>query len=171
MEALNEYLIPFLVSNLVFGLTIVAALRKPMYARMFLAAFFLWATCINSTLAIRSPEVYLDYARLDAVPVYRDFINGFFSSHITPLVISIAAGQLFITIGLILNKTWTQLACFGGIVFGLAIAPLGVGSAFPSTVSMAIAFYILMRKYDHDYIWNWKQYKNQHCSKMVAHHG
>jgi hypothetical protein len=68
-------------------------------------------------------------------------------------------GQLLIGVGLMLNNAWTKLACIGGILFGLAIAPLGVGSAFPSTVSMAVGFYILARKYQHDYIWKWNQYK------------
>src|SRR6266511_3228644 len=54
-----------------------------------------------------------------------------------------------------------KLACIGGIIFCLAIAPLGVGSAFPATVSMAIAFYILLIRYEHDFIWKWKQYQQQ----------
>lgn len=158
MEVLQQWLIPFIISNIVFGLTIVGAIKKPMWTRIFLAAFFLWASYFNSTSAIRTPEIYLDYARLDALPLYSDFINGFFSHHITLFVFAIAVGQFLIFTGLLLNNTWTKLACIGGIIFGLAIAPLGVGSAFPSTVSMAIAFYILASRYKHDFIWKWKQY-------------
>ncbi len=168
MESLKEYLLPFLISNIVFGLTIWGALKRPMYTRGFLAAFFLWASYFNSTTAVLSPEIYLTYARLDALPIYIDFINGFFSHYITPFVFAIAVGQFLIFIGLILNKTWTKVACIGGIIFGLAIAPLGVGSAFPATVSMAIAFYILLKKYEHDYIWHWKQY-NKPEIKIVIH--
>jgi hypothetical protein len=47
----------------------------------------------------------------------------------------------------------------GGIVFGLAIAPLWVGSGFPSTVCMAIAFFILLKKDNHDFIWKLNRYK------------
>lgn len=72
MEALKQWLIPYIISNIVFGLTIVGAYKKPMWARIFLAGFFL-----------------------------------------------------------------------------------------PATVLMAIAFYILMRKYTHDLIWRWKQYEPQ----------
>jgi hypothetical protein len=36
--------------------------------------------------------------------------------------------------------------------------PLGVGSGFPSTVCMAIAFFILFKKQDHDFIWKLRQY-------------
>jgi hypothetical protein len=161
MEALKEWLWPYIISNIVFGLSIIAALKKPMWARVFLAGFFLWASYFNSTSSVMSPQVYLTYARLDALPIYSRFINGFFSQHITPFVFTIAVGQFMIFLGMILDQTFTKLACIGGIIFGLAIAPLGVGSAFPSTVSMAIAFYILLKKYDHDFIWKWNQYVHQ----------
>ena len=162
MAALKEWLIPYIISNIVFGFSVWAAYKKPMWARFFFCIFFLWASYFNSTTSIRSPEIYLSYASLDTLPLYSDFINGFFSRHITDFVFTIAMGQLLIAIGLILNKGWTKLACLGGIIFGLAIAPLGVGSAFPATVSMAIGFYILGRKYEHDFIWNWHQYRKIH---------
>jgi len=159
MESLKQWLIPYIISNIVFGLTIVGAIKKLMWTRIFLAAFFLWASYFNSTSAIRAPEIYLNYGKLQPLHVYRDFINGFFSRYITPFVFTIAVGQFLIFIGLLLNNTWTKLGRIGGIIFGLAIAPLGVGAAFPSTVSMAIAFYILFTKYEHSFIWKWKQYK------------
>lgn len=158
MAALKEWLIPYIISNIVFALCIVAALKKPMWVRIFLAAFFLWAAYFNSTTAIQSPEIYLSYAKLNALPAYTRFINGFFSFHITKIVCAIAIGQFLIALGLILNKFWVKLACTGGIIFGLAIAPLGIGSGFPSTVCMAIAFYILLKKPEHDFIWKLKQY-------------
>jgi len=161
MEALRAWLIPYIISNIVFGLTVLSAIKKPMPARIFLAGFYLWACYFNSTSAIHSPGIYLNYAKLDALPIYSKFINGFFSQHITAFILSIAAGQFLIAAGLILNKTWVKLACTGGIIFGLAIAPLGVGSAFPATVSMAIAFFILLKKGPHDFIWKWKQYKKK----------
>lgn len=158
MDTLKEYLLPYVISNIVFGACIFGALVRPMWTRIFLALFFLWAFGINSTLALRSPSTYLEYARLTFVPFYRDFIYGFFSRHITPFILSIAIGQLAIAIGLVLNKVWVKAACTGGIIFGLAIAPLCIGSAFPATVSTAIAFGILIKRYDHDFIWRWKQY-------------
>ncbi|MBA4056057.1 MAG: hypothetical protein C0490_15185 [Marivirga sp.] len=160
MEPVKQYLIPYLISNLVFGLCIAGAIRRPMWTRIFLAAFFLLAFYFNSTTAIKSPEIYLTYASLSALSFYGQFINGFFSTHITTFVLIIAAGQFLIFLGLVLNKNWANVACIGGIIFGLAIAPLGVGSAFPATVSMAVAFYLLLKKYKHDFIWKWKQYEN-----------
>jgi hypothetical protein len=161
MEALKQWLIPYIISNIISVLTVIGALKKPMLARIFLALFFLWACYFNSKTSIQKPGIYLTYALLDALPVYSNFINGFFSDHITTFVFTIAIGQFLIALGLILNNTFTKLACIGGIIFGLAIAPLGVGSAFPSTILMAIAFYILLRRNKHDYIWKWKQYATE----------
>ena len=159
MEALKEWLIPYTLSNIVFLLSIVGALKRPMWTRIFFAGFFLWAAYFNSTTAIQSPKTYLTYATLNALPAYSKFINGFFSAHITVIVLSIAILQFLIALGLILNRTRVRLACFGGIIFGLAIAPLGVGSGFPSTVCMAIAFFILSKKQNHDFVWKLKQYQ------------
>jgi hypothetical protein len=166
MEVLKEWWFPYAVSNIVGVVLIWAALKKPIWCRMFLAAFFLWASCFNFTTAITNPTIYLTYAKLDALLLYRDFINGFFSKHITVIVCLIAIGQFKIFLGLLLNKIWVKLGIIGGIVFGLAIAPLGVGSGFPTTVSMAVAFFILLNKYHHDFIWKINQYHLQKLSRQ-----
>jgi len=80
MEALKQWLIPYIISNIVFGLSIIAAIKKPMWTRIFFAGFFLWASYFNSTYSINSPEIYLTYAELNALPLYNNFINGFFRS-------------------------------------------------------------------------------------------
>src|SRR4051812_44486643 len=111
MDALKQWLIPYIISNIIFGLSIPAALKRPMWTRIFFAGFFLWATYFNATSAINSPAIYLTYAHLDALPVYATFIRGFFSQHITPIVLTIAAGQFLIALGLVLNKSLAKLAC------------------------------------------------------------
>jgi hypothetical protein len=160
MEASQQWLIPYIVSNIVFGLTIAGALKKPMWTRIFLAGFFLGASIFNGITSVKSPGFYFFYAS-GALPIYREFINGAFSHYITPFVFTIAIGQFLIFLGLILKHRWTQLACVGGILFGLAIAPMWVGSAFPAIVLMAIAFFVLLKRYKHDYILKWQQYKAQ----------
>ncbi|MDB5279341.1 MAG: hypothetical protein JWR61_4296 [Ferruginibacter sp.] len=95
MEALKQWLIPYIISNLVFGLCIPAAIKKPMWARLFLAGFFLWAAYFNATTAINQPSIYLDYARLNALPWYRNFINGYFSQHINCFCMHHCRGATF----------------------------------------------------------------------------
>ncbi|PWT77600.1 MAG: hypothetical protein C5B59_03775 [Bacteroidetes bacterium] len=168
MDSLREWLMPYLLSNLLAILCVIAAWKKPMWARIFLAAFFLWAAFINSRFAWLNPKVYLNYAQLTGFSLYKNFILGYFSNHISPFVFTIAAGQFLIFLGLILNNGLTRTACIGGIIFGLAIAPLGVGSGFPTTVLMAIAFYILLNKYpEHDFIWNLTQYTDSVSGKVA----
>lgn len=104
MDAFREYLAAYIISNVIAVLTLIASIKKPMWARIFLALFFLWASYINSTTAIFSKEIYLTYGRLGALHLYRDFIYGFFSKHITVFVISIAVGQFLIFTGLLLKK-------------------------------------------------------------------
>jgi hypothetical protein len=51
------------------------------------------------------------------------------------------------------------MGTIGATIFLLAIVPLGVGSGFPCTVIMAIALFILLRKYDNTFAWE----KNRHA--------
>jgi hypothetical protein len=59
-----------------------------------------------------------------------------------------------------------KLACIGGMIFGFAIAPLGIGAAFPATISMAFTFLVLYKKEVNDYIWKWRQYAR--VSKLIS---
>jgi hypothetical protein len=161
MDALRQYLLPYLVSNTIFILVLVAVALRPMIARIFFVLLFLWAASVNTATALKTPQVYLEYASMALIPAYRDFINTFFAQHIQSIVLSIASCQMLISIGMMLYGSWVKLACLGGILFSLAIAPLGVGSGFPSTVLLAIALYILYAQPRHDFIWRWRQYSVQ----------
>ncbi|MEJ0105914.1 MAG: hypothetical protein WDO19_26645 [Bacteroidota bacterium] len=51
----------------------------------------------------------------------------------------------------------------GAIIFLVAIIPFGLGSGFPTTLLMAIAMIIILRKHADQYIWqsnNPQQYKS-----------
>ena len=63
-----------------------------------------------------------------------------------PMVLSIATGQFVIAIGMFLNRKLTRVAIVGAVVFGLAIAPLGVGSAFPCSVLLVISAVLLWNR-------------------------
>lgn len=161
MDVLKQYLVPYLISNTIFILVLIAVALRPMAGRIFFALLFLWAASINTVTALKTPQVYLEYANMALIPAYKDFINTFFAEHIQSIVLIIASGQLLIGIGMVLYGSWVRLACIGGMVFSLAIAPLGVGAGFPSTVLLAIALYILYVQPHHDFIWRWRQYSIQ----------
>lgn len=160
MKLLNGYIIPYFISNGLFLISIYLAYKKPFYFRILFILLFLGAFFINFITALNNPDIYLEFGELSFLPIYKDIISGFFKEHIRSFISTIAFLQFILAIMMALNNTNVIIACLGGIIFGLAIAPLGVGSAFPSTLFMVISLIILIKKYKHNYIWKWHQYKN-----------
>ena len=66
-------------------------------------------------------------------------------------MLPIAAGQLAIALMLIVNRRITRrIAVFGAVLFLLAIAPLGVGSAFPFSITYAAGLLVMLYGLDRD---------------------
>lgn len=151
MTGLPEYLIPYIISQAASILILLAAWKNSRLARWVFAALFLWASCTNMFLGITTPDSYLDNARL-ALPFYRDFINGWFSQYNHILIPLIATGQLLIATGMLLQGWWVKWACIGAIVFLLSIAPLMVGSAFPFSVTVSVAAWLILKKDDRSFL-------------------
>jgi hypothetical protein len=137
----QEYLVAYLSANLIALGILALAFWRPAIVRWIWVAIFVWAGWVNTMTAAREPWVYLVYGDLTPSAIYRDFIVGWFSTHIQPFVLSIAAGQLTIAILLSRKGDARWLGVMGASVFLLAIAPLGVGSGFPFSV---IAFASLL---------------------------
>lgn len=152
MGHLREYLLPYLISNVAAILILLIAWKSQKSGRLLFAILFGWAAWMNSKTALTHPEFYLEYADM-SIPLYSKIINGWFSKHITSIILIIASAQLFISIGMMLKDGWVKAACVGSIIFLLAIAPLGVGSAFPFSVFTSIAAYLIYRKSPHPYLW------------------
>jgi hypothetical protein len=75
---------------------------------------------------------------------YRAFIQGWFREHTASLLLPIAAAQLVIALLLVRNTVGARrIAVLGAVIFLLAIAPLGVGSAFPFSLSCGLAMVIM----------------------------
>jgi hypothetical protein len=64
----------------------------------------------------------------------------------------IATAQALIAIALLLKGQVYKWGAAGGILFLLAIIPLGVGSAFPCSLIMATALALLFSR-GHSYLW------------------
>lgn len=139
----QEYLVMYLSANLIALVILALAYWRPGVVRWIWVAIFVWAAAVNTITAAREPWVYLAYGALTPSPLYRDFIAGWFSTHIQPVIVSIAAGQL--TIAILLSRTGDArwLGIVGASIFLLAIAPLGVGSGFPFSL-IAVASLLLM---------------------------
>lgn len=142
----TEHLRPILITNGVAVALVLLALKWPRITRTLFAVIFFAAGLFNAYTALTQPEVYLDYANMAALDLYRDFINGPFRAHAQTFVFLIAAGQIIVGTLLTQKGLLNRLGVTGGIVFFVAIAPLGIGSAFPSTLLMAAALLLTNRQ-------------------------
>jgi len=145
MRIPSEYLIPYVASNVAAIVFAWLAWNRPRVAAWLCAAVFAWASITNATFAMRDPSVYVEYAALAIIPAYRDFISGWFSTHVRWMVLPIAVGQLAIAALLVTPKPWRKLGVVGAIVFLAGIAPLGVGSAFPFSIWFGAAVVLSAR--------------------------
>ncbi|MEK6153928.1 hypothetical protein WIW50_11735 [Flavobacteriaceae bacterium 3-367] len=156
MELLKEYFTPWIISNSIALLFLVASIRIPKLARFLFVLLFSWACWINYTTSHSSPEVYLDYATFTPFNIYKTFINSWFKENVTVMVTAISFGQALIAIGMMLNGWFVRLACMGAIIFFLAISPLGIGSGFPVPLISVVTIYFILKKDDLNYLWSKK---------------
>jgi hypothetical protein len=142
----QEFLIPFLVTNIISAALVFSAIRWPRLTRVLFVLIFGAAGLFNIYTAVTEPQVYQTYKELAVLAFYRNFIDGFFSDHAQLIVLVIAAGQLCIGALLAGNGRVLSLGVLGGTIFLIAIAPLGLGSAFPATILMVGALIIMQRR-------------------------
>ena len=141
-----ELLGPYLGSNIISAALVVTAVKWPRVTRVLFVIIFLAAGVFNAYTAITEPEAYLMYDDMAVLDVYRNFITGVFSSHAQVIVLAIALGQMSIAALLCGDNRFLKMSVVGGVVFFIAIIPLGVGSAFPSSLLMAIALVLMWRR-------------------------
>lgn len=152
MKGLDQYLIPYIISQVASLIILIAAWKNTRIARILFALLFVWAAAVNMYTGITDPDVYLEYSDM-ALPFYRDFINGWFNRYDQVIIPLIATGQLLIGIGMLLKGRLLQWACVGAILFLLSIAPLMTGSAFPFSITVSIAAFMIMKKDGLNYVW------------------
>lgn len=141
-----ELAIPFIASNAVAIWIVWLTFRRRNVAEGALAILFLGAGCFNIYTAVTNPDSYLQFAETSFVAAYREFIRGTFAAHATIIVSAIGVIQLYIGIAMLMENIRYRVGCIGGFIFGIAIAPLGMGSAFPSTLVLSFAFLVLFLK-------------------------
>ncbi len=144
MDSLQQYLVPWTISQIVGILLLLLAWKKPVWARFVFAFLFIAAGIFNWFTSLTTPEAYLMFSST-AVGFYREFINGWFSSHINIFIPAVATGQITIGIMMLAGRHWLALGCLGIIIFLTAIAPLGVGSAFPFSITVSVATFLVYR--------------------------
>lgn len=142
----QEYVVVYLVANAVGLGLLELGYFLPRVARWAWIGIFVWAATVNTWTAAVEPWVYLAYGGLTPSEWYEAFITGWFSHHIPAVVLSIAAGQLAIAILLTREGRARRLGVLGACIFLAAIAPLGVGSGFPFSLSGIASLVIMERR-------------------------
>ena len=143
----SEFLLPYVLSNIIGLVLIVAAILWPKVARGAYVVMFGAAAIINGIMAINNPEMYVKwFGGFALLGFYRDFIQGFFSQHTREVLLAIAFGQLLVAISLTRRGFPFLLGVTGGAIFLIALAPLGVGSALPATLAYSVGLVVLYRR-------------------------
>lgn len=148
MHALEDphYLQLYLIANTLGIVLLALAWLRPAWARWGFVLLFTWAAWTNLDTAVRKPAVYLEYADLTFLPVYRTIILGPFAAHAALYVSLVACCQAAIAIGLLIGAPLARTAAWGAVVFLVAIAPFGVGSGFPATLMYAVGLVLLLKR-------------------------
>lgn len=145
MKALENqtFLVAYIISNVLAIIFFTSSILWPRVGRLLFVVLFSWASWANWNMAINNPQDYLSYADLTFLPLYRSFILGWFSNHIQVSVGLIATAQGLIAMSLMMKGFLYKLGLISGILFLIAIIPLGVGSALPCTLILAIGLVLL----------------------------
>jgi hypothetical protein len=149
MSTFTQYLIPWTISQVVGLIILFLAWKKPVWTRYIFGCLFIAAGLFNWYTALSAPEAYLAYADT-AVGLYRDFITGWFRNNIGWFIPLIATGQMIMGSFMFIGRKWLAAGSLGIIIFLMAIAPLGVGSAFPFSITVSIAALLVFRHYKND---------------------
>jgi hypothetical protein len=146
---LPDSLVPWCMSNMVgFGLLWISILWKghgPEMARRTWGALLLIAGLVNSLVLWTDPTSYHDFGVL-SIPPLQQFIYSNYFSNPAYLVVPIILCQW--AMGYILIQkdpplSWLKMALRGAVIWFLGIAPMGLGSAFPSSLLYATTMMVI----------------------------
>jgi hypothetical protein len=141
-----DYWFPYVITHVITIIMIIICYKWPKTGKVAWGVIFILAGIFNIFMVNKDPQAYLSY-RDHAVEFYKFFIDGIFHSFTIFIVSLIGAGQILVGIFLLRKGKLFFFGILGGIIFLLAIAPLGIGSAFPSTLLMAISLVLVYRRY------------------------
>ena len=146
MMNLSDYWFPYVITHVITFILIVICYKWPKIGKVVWGIIFILAGIFNIFMVNKDPQAYLNY-RENAVEFYKFFIDGVFHSFTIFIVSLIGVGQILVGVFLLRKGKLFLFGILGGIIFLVAIAPLGIGSAFPSTLLMAFSLFLLYRRY------------------------
>lgn len=137
--------VPYIVTHIIAALFLITAWRAPVMTRVVAALGFTVAGGYNIWTAMDSPSSYVAAFGPHALPMYQTFIYGVFARHTAPIVFAISLGQLAVGVSLFAKLRCRKVGYAGAIVFFIAVTPLGIGPAAPSTLIFASGMALMLR--------------------------
>jgi hypothetical protein len=141
-----QQLITFAVFSL---LVLLLCLVRPGAGRIFLGIFFLvMAIGVNVVLVLISPDLFVGLGTNEAlIPLYRWFFENVVA--VAPPLFGMLVAAYEVTIALLMfsKGRYVKWALIGGIVFLIAITPLGVWTLANPILAVATA-YLLTKEYE-----------------------
>ena len=143
----GHMLAAWIVSNAFALMLIALAWKLPKVCRAIFGFVFAAAALFNAMTVLTNAQAYVEGFGPQALfPFYENFIYGPFARHTAPFVLAIAAGQLALGLLMFARGTAFRLGLAGGMLFFLAIAPLGQGSALPMPLLGIAALWVLWHR-------------------------
>jgi hypothetical protein len=139
--------VPYLITHILTLLLIFTCYKWPSFGKAVWGLILILAGAFNIFTVISSPEKYVSAYGQHAVLLYKKIIFGLFSTYAVLFVVAIAMGQILVGSCLLMKRTPFKLGVFGGVIFLVAISPLGLGAAFPSTLFMALSPVLMYVRY------------------------
>ena len=143
-----DSLIPYLLTNAIALALVFLAFKRHRLTRLIFILIFLLAGLFNIFTIIAQPELFNYYADKAFLDIYRNFISGYFSQHIQEIVASIGLGQIIVATLLSAGGRWVHLGVIGGVIFFIALIPLGVSAAFPAMFLFILALILMQYRVD-----------------------
>ncbi|MFP4526777.1 MAG: hypothetical protein ACLFNL_10340 [Bacteroidales bacterium] len=143
----EEYIIPVIISNILALILMLLSFHFTNFMRFLWGTIFMIAGIINLITVYNNPGIYISGFGPSAIELYKEIIYGPFSENPGLYITLIAFTQIIIGALMWLKYLWYNIGILGGVIFLLAIAPLGAASAFPSSIIMAIGLFRLLFKW------------------------
>ena len=134
-------------------LVLLLCLVRPYAGRIFVGIFFLiMAVGVNVVLVLVAPDQFVALGTdAPVVSLYRWFFENFVAL-VPPLFGLLAAGyEITIALMMLFKGRYVKWGLIGGIVFLIAITPLGIWTLGNPIMALALA-YLLTKEYDRTFL-------------------
>ena len=133
-------------------LILALCLIRPNAGRIFIGIFFLaMAIGVNVVTVFVDPDSYVGLGAGSFIPLYRWVFTNFVALAPPLFVLPVAAFQIVIALLMLSKGHYAKWGLIGGIIFLIAITPLGVWTLGNPIMAVAMAF-LLTKEYDRSFV-------------------